>query len=331
MNSNLINQTSDSKISVALCTFNGAAHLAEQLQSIAAQSLLPAELVICDDQSVDNTVAIAKRFQAGSEFSVKILINSARVGVIRNFARVIAECENEYVVLCDQDDLWLSERLALSYRFMKEAEALEGKERPLLVHSDLMVGDAKGRVIAPSFKRRNRLRFVGKDPLKNLMVQNFVTGCTVLINRALVKEALPFPDEARLHDWWLALVAAARGRIISIPDATVIYRQHDQNVVGSKTYFSLQSLQRITKIAELEKDIAATIDQALALYKRLAEIPCCFVPEYMHLFLNAARQDGFKAARKALQYGIGKYPRFRNYIYLILLCKGSYRRYLKSE
>ncbi len=318
----------EDKISIALCTFNGAEYLLEQLESIAAQSLQPGEVVISDDRSDDNTITIAERFRTKADFPVRIIKNRTRLGVVNNFAQAIEQCENDYIALCDQDDLWLPDRLAISYRVMKEAEAVAGRANPLLVHSDLMVGNSGGRVIAPSFRKKNNLIFAAEDPLKNLLVQNFVTGCTVLINRALAETALPFPAEARLHDWWLALVAAVQGRIISIPEATVIYRQHPQNVIGSKAYYSLHSLRRVTNIAELEKDIAATLNQALVFRKRLKDNPDCKEPEYMQLFLDAALKNGWKTACTALHNGIGKYPALRNLIFLLLLSKGGYRYYL---
>jgi len=325
-----MNGTNNS-ISVALCTYNGAKYLKEQLWSITEQSLSPMELVVSDDCSSDETIKILDNFKNYSIFPVRIFKNNIRKGVVKNFEGVIRRCRGNYVAICDQDDLWLPEKLANSAQAMKNAELQYGKDTPLLVHCDLKVSNVDGKVIAPSFMKLNQIKIVEKDPLRNLLVQNFVTGCTVFINRPLIEIALPIPEDALMHDWWLALIAATKGMIISISEPMVIYRQHDLNVVGSKVFFSISNIRRLANLPFLEADLAATIKQGLAYKKKITEHLDYKPPEYLERFLDHAGKNGFKTALTVLRYNIRMNPWFRNVVFILLLFKGGYIHYLRSD
>ena len=323
--------SSDTRISVALCTFNGAEYLGDQLWSIAEQSLTPFELVICDDRSSDGTLGIIERFKLKSDCPVRIYQNSEQIGVLKNFTKAISLCEGDYIALSDQDDIWLPDKLGIAYMAVKKAEAYGGKGIPLLVHSDLKVVNSDGVVIAESFIRQNRITSPQKEPMRTLLVQNYVTGCTVLMNRSLVEVALPIPEEALMHDWWLALIAASLGEIIYLPDATVLYRQHSGNVIGSRAFFSISNFLRLVDIPTLELEIAALVKQSVALKKHLSEKPDYFAPVYLDRLLEAAQRSGFRTALVALIYKIKKYPWTRNIFFMLLLLKGGYLRFLRSS
>jgi hypothetical protein len=135
-------------------------------------------------------------------------------------------------MLCDHDDVWLPNKIALSLEHMRELEARYGPDTPLLVHTDLIVVGRDLEILAPSFFGYQRL-----DPSRNglnaLLMSNTVTGCATMVNRALYERARPIPDQAALHDHWLALVAAATGRIECLAEGTILYRQHGGNTVGA--------------------------------------------------------------------------------------------------
>jgi hypothetical protein len=119
---------------------------------------------------------------------------------------------------------------------MHAAEAEHGRDHPLLVHTDLAVVDRRLQPISPSFWRYQNIHPAGRETLNRLLAQNVVTGCSMMLNRALRERALPIPAEACMHDWWLALVAAAFGRITHLPEPTVLYRQHGGNDTGAKRW-----------------------------------------------------------------------------------------------
>lgn len=222
------------RVSVALCTYNGARFLSEQLQSIARQTLVPDELVICDDGSTDGTIEILQAFAATSAIDVRLHLAAQRGGVVANFARAMAGCTGDVIALADQDDVWLPDKLKITIGALHAAQDALGEETPLLAHTDLRVIDAAKSVLADSFWAHQGIRLQHPDALSELLLENFVTGCTVVMNRALRDQALPIPPGAIMHDWWLALVAATRGKVVTLPNATMLYRQHGSNTVGAR-------------------------------------------------------------------------------------------------
>jgi len=147
--------------------------------------------------------------------------------------RLLEATEAPYVALADQDDIWLPHKLEASLALLQNVEQRHGDEMPLLVHSDLELVDGAGMSLGCTYLQRQRL-----DPLRtaseHLVLTNVVTGCTVLLNRALLQKALPIPAEALMHDWWLALVASGLGEIAFLPEPMVLYRQHHSNVLGAQ-------------------------------------------------------------------------------------------------
>lgn len=318
-------------ISIALCTYNGAAYLAEQLASLAQQSHKPFEVVVCDDCSVDDTVKIVNDFKNRVGFIVRIYENTEKLGVVKNFARAISLCRGDYIAIADQDDYWVPDKIELKLKAMKKAEERYGSTTPILIHSDLKVVDGSGDLIAKSYRRRYQLQFLQKEPLRNLLVQNYVTGCTTLVNQALVEKALPIPKQALMHDWWLAQIAAASGKIVSLDKTLVIYRQHDINVVGSRDYYSLPNVRRLSAVDSIEMTIAGSVRQSLTLIARLEDMAGFKAPSYAVNFLDAAQKSGCKAAFLALRHRIRKYPFAGNIVFLLLLLKSGYIKFLSDS
>ena len=111
------------RISIALCSWNGAIFLREQLASLAGQSRLPDELIVCDDGSTDETATVVERFTSSSPFPVRLFRNPTRLGTVKNFEQAIAKCGGEIIFLCDQDDVWHREKIAaVSHAFEHDDE-----------------------------------------------------------------------------------------------------------------------------------------------------------------------------------------------------------------
>ncbi len=318
-------------ISVALCTYNGAKYLPQQLGSLKKQHTLPTELIVSDDGSTDLTVEMVEEFKREAPFALRLSINSERLGVVKNFSRAVSLCRGRYIALCDQDDIWLSPRLSTTLEKMKTAEKQYGADRPIMVHTDLSVINARGKHLAPSYYAMRRLKPVENGSLKTLVMQNVVTGCSVLINRPLADLALPFPPTVVMHDWWLALVAAAAGKLIYDPYATVLYRQHDDNVMGAIKYFSLFSINKIFNIESLEKDLARRVDQALTLKKILNKNLDLKAADELDELASLASHVGFRASHTALRSGFRQTDPLRSLVFLTLLFRGRYRQYLSPQ
>ena len=220
---------------VAMATFNGRLFLDQQILSILEQSLPPARIVVADDGSTDGTFQRLQSWQQRSSVPIELLFSSAlgRLGSCRNFERLLKATTLPYVMLADQDDIWDHNKAARLLSRMNQLEQQRDCSQPLLVHSDLRLVDKHGKVLAPSFHRHQALDPDREDFL-DIGLQNVVTGCACVINRACLKTALPFPAEVVLHDWWLALVASRFAGLGYLPESCLSYRQHQSNVVGAK-------------------------------------------------------------------------------------------------
>lgn len=220
---------------IVLATYQGAAWLEEQVRSLQAQDHAGWRLLARDDGSTDATPALLARL-AREEPRLTVLDAPGHLGVVGSFGALLEAARlagADYVLPCDQDDVWHPGRLSRALSLMSRLEARHGRATPLLVHSDLEVVDAALRPLHPSFLAFQGLRHEAREPLRVLLAQNFVTGCASLLNRALLELALPFPAACAMHDWWLAQCAAAAGAIGFVPEATVRYRQHPFNQVGA--------------------------------------------------------------------------------------------------
>jgi glycosyltransferase involved in cell wall biosynthesis len=223
-------------LDVLLATYQGAGYLPEQIDSILAQSRPGLRILVRDDGSSDATPAMLADYAARHPEIVPVDDPRPRLGACASFGALLERSEADFVFFCDQDDVWLPGRLSRMLDRMQELQRQFGADMPLLVHSDLAVVDASLRLLHPSFCAYQHLDPLRGGSLPRLLVQNVVTGCAAMVNRALARRAVPIPPEAVMHDWWLALVAAAVGRIGWLPEPTVLYRQHAANRVGAKRW-----------------------------------------------------------------------------------------------
>lgn len=232
-------------IEVALATHQSALFLRELLESLFAQTCQDFTLLVSDDGSTDSTSDIVADFELRFPGRIRRIGSVTRPGGPHaNFSRLIDHADADYLMLCDHDDVWLPSKIAHSLEQMRALEARHGTEIPLLVHTDLAVVGPDLEMLAPSFFDYQKL-----DPARNgvraMLMSNTVTGCAAMVNRALYERARPIPDEAALHDHWLALIAAASGEIACLPESTILYRQHDGNTIGAIPWGVRSILDRI--------------------------------------------------------------------------------------
>ena len=224
------------KICILLAVYNGAAHIACQLESILSQDHTHWELFIRDDGSSDGSQKVLQAYADRDPRIFLIRDNSEKLGASGNFSLLMekaAGSSGRYFAFSDQDDVWRPEKLSAQIKLMCRMEE-KYPATPVLVHSDMEVVSENLAPIALSFMKYQGIRHIESDPLRILLIQNFVTGCTVMINRRLLEIALPVPQSALMHDWWLALCAACMGRIRFIDKPLVRYLQHGNNAVGAK-------------------------------------------------------------------------------------------------
>lgn len=239
---------SGATIDILLAVYNGEKFLRPFLDSLVSQSFRDFRLVVSDNSSSDGTSSILEEYSAQLPHPLLVLPwPEAFVSAHVNFARVTEEADAPYAMYADADDVWHSDKIEKTLLAMKGAERQFGATVPVLVHSDLAVVNEELRRLHPSF-----WRFQFLDPrrtaLNQLLLQNCVTGCTIMLNRPLLELGKPVPSQACAHDHWFALVASAFGRIVALPESLIEYRQHGGNVTGAKRWDARYVLERASRL-----------------------------------------------------------------------------------
>ena len=230
------------KIAILLATYNGEKYLRPLLESLFAQTEQDWQLLVSDDHSQDATPEILEEYAARYPDRIRLLSYETASGSSKaNFLRLTSQAEGfPYLMYCDQDDVWKPDKIQKTLACMQRLENGQ-PEVPCLVHTDLAVVDEDEKLLHDSFFYSSMLD-PRRDQLCQLLIQNIVTGCTMMINHALWQLAVLPADASKIvmHDMWLALLAASCGRIGFLPEATILYRQHVGNVVGAKDVRSLR-------------------------------------------------------------------------------------------
>ena len=259
-------------VDIALTVYNGERHLDAFVASLEAQSHPMWRLVVRDDGSTDSTEAKLAGVAARLGARVRVIRDAdGNLGVVRGFSRVLAACDAPYVMWADADDLWLPQKIEVTLRRMRALEYARSPDTPCLVYTDLIVADPEGRPVASSFWAYERIR-PERVTLASLLSRGVVTGCTVMMNRALQAIVLPIPDEAISHDWWASLLASLCGELSALDEATILYRQHGGNDLGAKRRSLGGYLRRWdqlpTMISKVRSLGTRTRRQAAAAYER---------------------------------------------------------------
>lgn len=224
------------EVVVLLATFNGAEFLGAQLDSISSQTHPDWRVVAADDGSTDASVQILETFRRDHPGRLEILDGPAVGSAKDNFFRLLRNAPSApYYAFCDQDDFWHEQKLEILVADCRRLEGSGSPETPCLVYSDLTVVDASLRVVADSFWQQ-----IAADPRKStlgsMLMENHIPGCAMLFNASLrrVFDQYEGPlDDIVMHDWWVALLARAFGRVEYVPTPLVQYRQHGGNSMGT--------------------------------------------------------------------------------------------------
>lgn len=222
-------------VAILLATFNGEKYIAEQLESLLKQTYQDFVCYIHDDGSVDETCQICLEY--ASKFSEKfVILKYPSTGSAKNnFISMLRYPQEDYVMFCDQDDVWLPTKIENTLNCMKKKE-LSGKYT--LVFSDLKVVRSDLSVIAPSYMRYTK-KNINRITWESFLIKGFMPGCTFMLNRklvnAIIENTMVNYGKVSMHDWWAVLVNASLDGVIGcVEDPLMLYRQHDANCVGVK-------------------------------------------------------------------------------------------------
>lgn len=219
-------------VSIALCTYNGAFFLNQQLDSLASQTVLPDEIIICDDASSDDCLQIAKSFASRVSIPVRIHQNKENLGYVKNFENAISRCTQDLIFLCDQDDLWHPEKIAqVVATFDSEPDV------GLVLHDFCWIDDNNqpypGPVdtYGPHQLRAEQLQQEIKENSISVFMKPYPRawcGCMMAYRRHFNSVVLPiFPGKG--HDDWILKLLAPITEIRFIASPLVSYRMHEKN------------------------------------------------------------------------------------------------------
>lgn len=278
-------------VSVALGTRNGARFIREQLESILRQSSPVSEIVLSDDASADDTVEIARR-TVRERIPLVVLQNDEPLGVTRNFEQAIRRTSGAFIALCDQDDVWSDDRVAVALGAMRLHTDVT------VVFSDARIVDADGR---PSGARLFDLLEVREEELAGirdgrafevLLRRNLATGATLLFRRSLLDAALPFPA-TWVHDEWLTMMASVSSRIEVEGRPLIDYRLHGDNAIGARVPTLRAKIARVLEPGrERTAGLARRGDDLVERLRREGADPA--------LVRSAELKAGFESSRSAL-------------------------------
>ena len=266
-----------SKISVALCTYNGEKYLQHQLESIKNQTLGIHELIVCDDGSKDQTISILEDFKTHVNFPIEIHVNSSNLGSSKNFEKCIQLCTGDIVFLCDQDDWWYEEKVERQIGFFKAHPEIDA------VFSNAVMVDQKG--IPTGNTSFDQIEFYPEMQTKwnlghafEMLLKGYVvTGATLVIRKKICAEVFPVPEiiPELIHDGWISLYLSRQQKIGFISDPLIQYREHASQQVGLQGKEPTITLKdrflrsRENKLARLQKKF----DDAKALFNYFSALP----------------------------------------------------------
>lgn len=267
-----------SGVSVAMATYNGAKHIREQLDSLARQTVLPLELVVTDDGSTDDTIEIVKDFAGVAPFPVSVFRNETRLGYGDNFLKAASLCRGDLIAFCDQDDIWMEDKIRVCRAFFADPEVM------LTIHSARTLNSSGERGFRiPDF--RTRICEVGGcNPISNHQ------GFAMIVRKSLLEmaDSKLRPPNINGHDQWCWFLAASIGKIATISDELALYRQHEGNAFGA----------RQPTLASHSRDIVGTVN-----YDKFADLERACSDLLMHAAESRSTdRDRLKRAARRMAY-----------------------------
>ena len=316
-------QSSLDMITIIMATYNGSKYLKAQLDSIINQSYKNWRLVIRDDGSSDNTLAILYEYKAKDNRIDVIIDSKSNLGVTLNFAELMEYCkDSKYLMFSDQDDVWLSNKIEDTNKLMKDTEQKYGQDIPLLVYAGLQLVDENLNYLTVPDNIKNCFNSnESRINLNILIAENCINGCTMMLNNSLLRACLPIPVEAENHDYWVALIAVSIGRIVKLDRPCILYRQHSSNNSGgiSSASFANRFKRVLFGWKEIDYIVNMRITQALVLKERVLQNLDDKNKQMLTDYLSKAVNGGILAIYSAIKNKIYKHSFQSTFIFYLAL------------
>jgi glycosyltransferase involved in cell wall biosynthesis len=259
---------SKSEIAILMATYNGEKYLGEQIDSILAQTYHDWHLYIHDDGSKDGTLSIIQEYVLNHPDKITLFDYPSQGGACKNFLSLLERVEAPYYMFCDQDDVWLPEKIEKKYAKIRELEK-ENHHTPIVVYSDLIVTDSNLNTISPSLWNIAGIYPEFVKSFDEMAANTLMSGCAMLFNHDAKITVPPIKENITMHDAWIACcVAKQNGILYPIKQPTIFYRQHSANALGAQDVRNPTLIKRINKKAS----IISQFDTSFLLFNRLLSI-----------------------------------------------------------
>ena len=309
------------KVNILMSTYNGQEFIAQQIQSIQKQTFENWNLLIRDDGSSDETPKIIADV-AKSDARIRFINADKRenFGVIKNFYTLLKYEKADYYFFSDQDDVWQPQKLELTLASVEK----ENNQIPLMVYTDLTVVDRDLQVLHDSMIKTQSHH--ANTSLLEELTENTVTGGTMMVNHCLAKQWKQCYDDLIMHDWYLALLAASLGKLIYLDETTELYRQHESNVLGARTWS--KRLKNWLRPHRLVKKYwwLVTSSQQQASHLLELDLPAAN-KAIIQAYVTLLDQSFLNRIKWLKQYGFAKNRAFHTFVFkTLIITKFGYRR-----
>lgn len=300
------------KISIALCTYNGAKYLREQLKSLAEQVLKADEVVICDDNSKDNTIQIIDDYI--DKLNIKLTVNKVNLGVTKNFEQAISLCSGDIIFLCDQDDVWDKNKIKIM------AEKMQDEKIGLCFCNGIVTDSNLKQLSNYTLWKTSGLDKVDLDKFSayNLINNYYFTGMATAFKSSLKQYIFPISKDA-VHDEWIAFIAICMSKVVFVEEKLVFYRQHDNQQIGVNSIKSLKEIWQILnrcKISSTEKELRKFEDLILRLKELNVDLKVITeLKNKVKHFKYRTTRNKFRLFILLWQLVIGQYNKYSNNLY----------------
>lgn len=313
------------RISVAICTYNGEKFIREQLESILSQTHPVDEIVLCDDQSTDLTVVIAESVLSSFQGDSLIIVNDKALNVARNFQKAYDLCTGDIIFSCDQDDVWLPNKVEVMLEEMENEAVVLSFTDAIVVDEVLHETGSLWETVGVSYEQINTTQ----NYYDRLMKSCIVTGATMAFKRSLWEICRPI-EAPCIQDMWISFIAPFYGDVVAIPKKTILYRRHSNTVtpVGRKQYQNSQNRKRRSKKITVLKNMAVTTNQDwfFSEYYRMDAVVKRFSSEKHTLYFNKL-MDALQTHHIIQKCAELKSPIKKVYLLSILLIEKKYTKY----
>lgn len=309
----------DYMIQILLAAYNGERYIKQQLDSLFAQTVTDFELIVRDDCSTDSTFSILAEYAEKHPENMHVYRNENPSGNAKdNFFRLMQDADADYILFSDQDDVWKPDKLEKTLAKMKTFP----QNIPVLVHTDLSVADEHLNIINRSFFKTQHFN-VKNYSFGSALAQNNVTGCTMMINRALLNLVKNTnSSDIIMHDWWLAAAAATFGKIGVVNEPTMLYRQHSQNAVGAKGFYSafFKKFLKIGKTIGISDTLKRTFKQSAAFLNAFSGRLSLEQKNAIQNYANLPNLPVSKRLKTVIKYGFLKQSFLKKTAMLLHIC-----------